>query len=190
MSATIEVVRFSVPPERADALISGHPAARLAIDSVSPGWIWSRLARFDERSWIEVVAWSDRDSFDRALKLSVREPDAAEWFDLADPGWTIVLGEVMQASGPIPPTEGSLSLITAPRGDGSALVAAADEGAPWSMLIDLDGSLWREDAWRRAAPGLLRLTVPDPADQPPPSWTESAAIAHSYDAATDGSRAA
>ena len=97
MSATIEVVRFSVPPERADALISGHPAARLAIDSVSPGWIWSRLARFDERSWIEVVAWSDREPFDRAFELSVREPDAAEWFDLADPGWTIVLGVKVDA---------------------------------------------------------------------------------------------
>ena len=183
MSATIEVVRFTVPPERTGALVSGHEAARLAIDSVSPGWIWSRLGRFDERSWIEIVAWRDRAAFDRALELSVGEPDAADWFDLADPDWTIELGGPVDDPQSGPPAEGDLVLTTAERGESSALVAAPDEGATWSLLLDLDGRVWSEGAWRRSSPGLLRISVPRASEsQAPPSWTESATIVHSYDA--------
>lgn len=183
MSPIIEIVRFEVPPGRAEELIAGHERARLAIDSVSPGWVWSRLARFDERSWIEIVAWSERAAFERALELSVGEPDAADWFDLADPGWTIVLGEPVQPSGsPPPPAEGTLALTTAARGEDSALVAAPDDGTSWSMLIDLEDRIWTEGDWRKSPPGLLRVSVPDPSRQAPPCWTESAEIAHGYDA--------
>lgn len=184
MSATIEIVRFEVPPERAEELIAGHERARLAIDSVSPGWIWSRLGRFDERSWIEIVAWRERVAFDRALELSVNEPDAADWFGLADPGWTITLGEPVEAPASGPPGEGTLALTTAPRGEGSALVATPEEGAAWSMLIALDERVWSEAEgdWRPASSSMLRITVPDGSrPQPPPCWTESAGIVHTYD---------
>jgi len=187
--STIEIVRFGVPPERADELIAGHERARLAIDSVSPGWIWSRLARFDERSWIEIVAWSERAAFDRALELSIDEPDAADWFGLADPGWTIRLGEPVEAPSSDPPAGGSLLLATAPLGEDSALVAAPDDGDAWSMLIALDERAWSEAEadWAAVSPGLLRLTAPDGSgSQPPPCWTETAAIAHSYDASAVG----
>ena len=185
MSATIEIVRFDVPPERADELIAGHERARLAIDSVSSGWIWSRLGRFDERGWVEIVAWRDRVAFDRALELSVDEPDAADWFGLASPGWTIRLGEPVEAPSSDPPAEGTLRLAAASPGEHSALVAAPEEGGAWSMLIGLDERAWYEAGadWRPESPGLLRLTVSDGSGlRPPPCWTESAAIAHSYDA--------
>jgi hypothetical protein len=184
VSETIEIVRFDVPPERVDALISGHERARLAIDSLSPGWIWSRLARFDERSWVEIVAWRERSAFERALELSVNEPDAADWFDLAAPGWTIVLGEPVEDPVPVPPQEGDVELIEARTGEDAALVAIPDEGVHWSMLVELDGGVWSGESWTRAAPGMLRMTVPAPdRGSPPPSWTEVATIAHSYDAA-------
>jgi hypothetical protein len=184
MSATIEIVRFDVPEGRADELVAGHERARLAIDSLSPGWIWSRLARFSEVSWIEIVAWRDRAGFERALELSVNEPAAADWFDLADPGWTIVLGEPVEELGPTPPELGTIELITAGAGEDSALVAAPDAGSHWSLLVDLEGREWAGDSWRPTAPGMLRMTVPAPErESGPPSWTEVATIAHSYDAA-------
>jgi hypothetical protein len=187
MTETIEIVRFDVPPERADELIAGHERARLAIDSVSRGWVWSRLGRFDETSWVEIVAWRDRVAFDRALELSVYEPDAADWFALASPGWTIRLGEPLEAAMSGPPPEGTLRLAAASPGEDSALVAAPEEGDAWSMLIALDERAWREAEgdWRPESPELLRLTVSDGSRrQPPPCWTESAAIAHSYDASS------
>lgn len=183
MTPTIEVVRFDVQPERAGVLVSGHDAARLAIDALSPGWIWSRLARFDERSWVEIVAWNGRAAFDRALELSANDPVASAWFELADPGWTIVLGEPVADSVPIPPPAGSLELIEAGAGEDSALVATPDDGSAWTMLVEVEGAVWQHDGWRRSSPGMLRVTVPAPERGPAaPSWTEAATIAHSFDA--------
>jgi hypothetical protein len=184
VSDIIEIVRFDVPPDKADALVSGHERARLAIDALSPGWIWSRLARFHECSWVEIVAWRERAAFERALELSVNEPAAADWFDLAVPGWTIVLGEPVEHAGPVPPQQGTVELIGARIGEDAALVATADEDVQWSMLIELDGRVWTGESWVRDPPGMLRMTVPAPdRGSPPPSWTEVATIAHSYDAA-------
>jgi hypothetical protein len=187
MSTTVEVVRFDVPPERAEALVAGHEAARLAIDSVAPGWIWARLARFDRRSWVELVAWRERASFERALELSVDQPDAAEWFELADPGWSIVLGQPREDERRPPPAEGTLELVAASAGENAAEDAVPNASSAWSMLLELEDGVWSGDSWRASPPGELRITAPeeDPGASARPG-AEVATIAHSYDAAVGG----
>lgn len=184
MGDTVEIVRFEVPPERADALVEGHEAARLAMHALAPGWIWSRLGRFDERHWVEVVAWRERAAFERTFADAADDPVAGAWFDLAAPGWTIVLGEPVEELGPPPPQNGTMELIGARTGENSALEAALEAGAQWSLLIETDRREWRGESWEPTAPEMVRLTVPAPdREPPPPSWTEVATIAHSFDAA-------
>ena len=186
--ATIEIVRFEVPAERAEPLVAGHEGARRAIDAVAPGWNWSRLGRFDECRWIEVVAWRDRAAFERAFEFAMNDPAVARWFDLADPGWTIELGEPIEDAGDRPPQAGTMEVVTAPGGEESALVATAEDDPAWSSLIALDGRVWRGDSWVRSAPGMARISVPAPeAPSARPSWAEVAVIAHSCDAASGAS---
>jgi hypothetical protein len=191
VSATIEIVRWTAPSGSTGRLLQGHGPARLAIDAVAPGWIWSRLARFEDQSWIEVIAWRSRSAFLRALELSVRQPAAKDWFDLADPGWTLELGEHVDGGEGVPPGVGDLEL-TSSRGKDADLVAAPDQASHWSCLVELDGRVWSEGEWRMSQPSLLRLGVRQSAPAPAsPPWTRVARIEHAFDAAAaDLSRSA
>lgn len=184
MSARIEIVRFEVPPEHADELVEGHERARLAMDAIGTGWIWSRLARFDERRWLEVVAWRDQASFERVFAAASDDPVAGPWFDLAAPGWTIALGDPVEDLRPVPPQGGTLELISVSTGEDSALVAAREPGSLWSLLIETDDRSFTGEEWERSDRGMVRLTIPAPErGLAPPSWTEVADIAHSFDSA-------
>jgi hypothetical protein len=190
VTQTVEIVRWSAPPETAEALVSGHSPARRAIDAVAPGWIWSRLARYDERTWIEIVVWLSRRHFLRALELSVEQPVARNWFELADDGWTLELGERLDGDEGVPPLQGTLE-VTSAHGEDGDLVAAPDPRTSWSSLIELDGRVWSEGEWRVNQPSLLRLEVRDAAAAPPcPPWTRAARIEHSCDAVERMSRSA
>lgn len=190
MANTIEIVRWTAAPERAEALVAGHQPARLAIDAVAPGWVWSRLGRLDERTWIEVVAWSSRQAFLRALELSSRQPTVQDWFDLADPDWTLELGEHVDGDLGLPPAEGDLEL-TSSRGDDADLVAAPDQASRWSALIEMDGRVWSEGSWNATKPSLLRIGVRERREAPTsPPWTQAFRIQHASDAATSLPRSA
>jgi hypothetical protein len=157
---TIEIVKFDVPPERAGELIGGHLDARRAIRALSPpGALWSRLAQFDKRRWVEVVAWPHRSVFDRALELSPGDPTAGAWFELAEPGFTIVIGEASEPPDSPPPREGELELVWS-TGPGRKAPEAAD-GAVWSLLAETDGPTLRDDhtSWVDGEPAIVRISV-------------------------------
>lgn len=189
MTDTIELVRWTAPPERADDLLAGHRPARLAIDAVAPGWVWSRLARIDDRTWIEVVAWRTRAAFMRALELAPQQQVAQDWFDLADGGWTLQLGEHVDGDQGAPPADGDIEL-TFSGGEDADLVASPEQSSRWSSLIELDGRVWSEGQWHPQRPGLLRLGVrarsPRPVSLP---WTQAFRIVHSEDSAAPADQA-
>lgn len=128
-----------------------------------------------------MVAWRTRADFLRALELAVEQPVASEWFGLADPDWTLELGEHVDGDVGVPPAEGALELTSA--GDDTAdLVAAPNQATRWSELIELDGRVWKEGAWGTRQPSLVRLEVRGhPAPATPP-WTTGMRIEHAYDA--------
>lgn len=182
MTHTIEMVRWTAPPERAEPLVAGHQAARDAIDAVAPGWVWSRLARMDERTWIEIVAWRTRAAFERALELAPREPVPRDWFGLADADWTLELGEHVDGDDGVPPPAGDIELTTS-GGDDADLVAAPDPESRWSVLVEMDGRVWSEGEWRTTKPSLLRIGVREHTEAPAcPPWTQAFTIEHAYDA--------
>lgn len=154
----LEIVRFEVPPERRRDLVDGHLPARRAIRAVSPpGALWSRLAQLGQRRWVEAVAWERRSTFDRALELSQNEPTAREWFDLAEPGWTIELARLEAAPMPAPPREGRLELSWRVPGRRQAPPVAA-----WRVLGETDGRMLVDPTgWVEARRSVVRLTVTD-----------------------------
>ncbi len=181
MNPTIEIVRWTAPPGRAEPLVAGHQAAREAIDDVAPGWVWSRLARMDDTSWIEVVAWRTRAAFERALELAVEQPVPRDWFGLADPDWTLELGEHVDGDAGVPPAAGDLEL-TSSGGDDADLVAAPDLASRWSVLVEMDGRVWSEGAWHTTRPSLLRVGVREHTEAPAsPPWTQAFTIEHASD---------
>jgi hypothetical protein len=188
MATTIEIVRFEVRPERQAELVARHLGARRAIRSVSPpGALWSRLGRHGERGWIEVVAWGARAVFERALELSPHEPGARSWFELAEPGWTLAIGEAPDAAGDPPPREGSLELQPLRARESANGAAAA--GEPWTTRVVVDGRTWVDpEGWTAREPAVLRLVVRAGGDAPAPgadSPRELARIADAVDAAEE-----
>jgi len=189
VAATIEIVRFEVTPERQAELVAGHTGARRAIHALSPpGALWSRLTRVGERGWIEIVAWERRELFDRALERSADDPVARPWFDLASPGYMILLGETHDAPPP-PPREGALEL------EWTRDSAAAGEGEAvpgWSLRVEIGARAWVDaSGWVERAPMAARMTeareassVPFQVDPPAP-FGERVAIAHAVDAAEE-----
>jgi len=151
----LEIVRFEVRPTRRRALLDGHLPARRAIHSVSPpGALWSRLTHIGGAWWVEVVAWERRTTFDRALELSQGEPVAREWFDLAEPGWTIDLAR-LESVPPAPPRHGHLEIAW-----DSPAVRESQAGRPWTVLGETDGRrLVDPSGWEEAARRSVRLTV-------------------------------
>jgi hypothetical protein len=155
--ATIEIVRFEVPPQRREALIGGHLEARRAIREVSPpGDRWSRLARLGERSWLEVVAWDSDAVFERALEGSSGDERAQSWFDLAEPGWTIRIGH--SAAAPSPPAEGGLDLLWSE--EPTAPEETSSSGPDWSLDVRLGPRAWVDPSgWTELAPAALRISA-------------------------------
>lgn len=183
MSAALEIVRFEVPPERRAELLDGHLAARRAIAACSPpGSLWSRLAELDGNRWVEAVAWEDRAVFEGALERSPNDPVAGTWFALAEPGYTIVVGE-LERPDPPPPREGALELTWAP-GPDAAPPQAAD--AAWSAVAWFDGrTLVDERGWVEGEPSAVRVAVHS--GDPGPG---AARIADAVDAAEERAAAA
>jgi hypothetical protein len=159
VSTTVEIVRFEVSPERRDALIGGHLDARRAIRAVSsPGDLWSRLAQLDSRRWVEVVAWQSRGLFEQALERAPKEETARRWFELAEPGWSILTGvSSTDLVGP-PPTEGELELVWSQEAELPAAASSSKHG--WSIDVRLDLRAWVDPSgWTEKERGTLRVNA-------------------------------
>jgi len=156
VGATIEIVRFEVAADRHDELVAGHTAARRAIRAVSPpGTLWSRLTRSGETGWIELVAWVRREVFDRALERSADDPVAGAWFRLAEPGYTILLGEIAEEPLP-PPRDGELQLSWWRNG---AAAESPRPGGAWGLQASIDSRAWTDTSgWIEGDPMSLLIT--------------------------------
>lgn len=162
--AAIEIVRFTVPPEREAELVAGHGPATRAIAAVAPGSRWARLVQLDERTWLEIVAWGSVAEFEHALELAPADPTAAAWFGLADGGWSIVTGAFATHPADGPPAGGALRLDWWP-GDAAARDGGAHAG--WCARARIDARAWVEPSgWAERDATLLVLSADAPAAAP------------------------
>ena len=79
MPETIELVRFTVHPDRRDEFLSGRPPALAALAEAFPGLIEARLAEADDGSWVDVVRWSSRAEAEAAAAGCTEIPAVCDW---------------------------------------------------------------------------------------------------------------
>lgn len=56
---TLELVRFTVPADRVEQMLSARPAMEQALTAV-PGFRSAVLARYDDGSFLDLVTWESR----------------------------------------------------------------------------------------------------------------------------------
>lgn len=79
MSA-MELVRFTVDPAEAEAMLAARPAMLAALGQQFTGFVSLRLVRLDESTWLDVVEWRSRAEADEAAKLVGEIPECAAAF--------------------------------------------------------------------------------------------------------------
>ena len=86
---TLELVRFTVPADRVEPMLSRRPAMEAALTAV-PGFRSAVLVRHDDGTYTDVVTW---DSLEQALAAA----EAMQAGTLPEPvlSWAGTLGEVL-----------------------------------------------------------------------------------------------
>jgi len=98
MSA-IELARFTVRPEDAEALIAQRPAMIRALREQVPGFVELTSVRLDESTWLDIVEWVDRVSAGSAQELVMALPECAALFSLIQEVVAMEHGEVVERAG-------------------------------------------------------------------------------------------
>ncbi|GGB94890.1 antibiotic biosynthesis monooxygenase family protein [Cellulomonas carbonis] len=93
----IELARFTVRPDDADEMLARRPAMAAALRDV-PGFVGLRLVRLDERTWLDVVEWTDLASALAAQQDVMGLPACAAVFELIEEVVGMEHGEVVAGS--------------------------------------------------------------------------------------------
>lgn len=76
----LEIVRYVVSPEREAEMREKRRVAVEAIERHCPGFVSAQLARLDERTWIDLVVWTNRQAATAAAARAPEIPEAAAYF--------------------------------------------------------------------------------------------------------------
>ena len=90
----MEIARFTVRPEDVDAMLALRPAMVDALRDRVPGFVDLRLVRLDERTWLDLVEWTDRAAAEAAQDAVMELPECAAVFQLIDQVVSMEHGEV------------------------------------------------------------------------------------------------
>ncbi len=94
--STIELARFTVRPENAEEMLERRPALARTLREQFPGFLSLALVRLDERTWLDVVEWSDRSGAEAAQEAIMGNPDCRAFLELIDEVVAMEHGEVAQ----------------------------------------------------------------------------------------------
>jgi hypothetical protein len=82
--SVLRITRFETDPARTGEMIDRRTALLSALQDAFPGLTESRLARIDEKSWIEVTQWDSAEHLQTALERGPASlPEAGALFALA-----------------------------------------------------------------------------------------------------------
>lgn len=82
--AVIRTTRLEVAPENADELLARRAALIAAVRAAHPGLTETRLARVDERTFVDTWRWESATSLQRALDSVFDIPEAGPAFALTE----------------------------------------------------------------------------------------------------------
>jgi quinol monooxygenase YgiN len=94
MTATIEVIRFEVPPEAADRFRDARRSVNEAVRTHHDGYLGSALIRVDETVWYLIVEFADGESLRSISQWVADRPEFAAFVGLATAPPDLVIGTV------------------------------------------------------------------------------------------------
>ncbi|WP_433315256.1 antibiotic biosynthesis monooxygenase [Micromonospora sp. CA-269861] len=81
---TVEITRFRVPAERADALLAARPAMLRDFQTDRAGFLDARLIRLADDEWLDIVFWGSSEDFAESRRRGGDRPGIQAFFALID----------------------------------------------------------------------------------------------------------
>lgn len=77
---TVELTRFRVLPENADALLAARPAMLADFRADRAGFIDAVLVRLPDDEWLDIVTWASPEDFAASREKGANLPGIAAFF--------------------------------------------------------------------------------------------------------------
>ncbi|MBM7492092.1 heme-degrading monooxygenase HmoA [Micromonospora luteifusca] len=82
--ASVEITRFRVPAERADALLAARPAMLHDFQTDRAGFLGARLVRLTTDEWLDIVFWASPEDFAESRQRGGDRPGIQKFFSLIE----------------------------------------------------------------------------------------------------------
>jgi len=80
MSTTVELTRFKVRPDHAEAMLAARPAMLADFRGDREGFLGARLVRLPGDEWLDVVEWRSAEDFAASRAKGANLPGIAAFF--------------------------------------------------------------------------------------------------------------
>ncbi|GAA3095636.1 antibiotic biosynthesis monooxygenase family protein [Streptosporangium carneum] len=84
MTITVELTRFRVAPEHAQALVDARPAMLEDFRADRTGFLGARLIRVTDDEWLDIVDWRSPEDFAASRAKGANLPGVAAFFAVID----------------------------------------------------------------------------------------------------------
>ncbi|MGW5558473.1 antibiotic biosynthesis monooxygenase family protein [Micromonospora sp. NPDC003944] len=81
---TVEITRFRVPAERADALLAARPAMLRDFEADRAGYLGARLIRLTSDEWLDIVFWRSSEDYAESRRRGANRAGIETFFSLID----------------------------------------------------------------------------------------------------------
>ncbi|MDG4807377.1 antibiotic biosynthesis monooxygenase [Micromonospora sp. WMMD1120] len=96
---TVEMTRFRVPAERADALLAARPAMVRDFRADRAGFLEARLIRVSADEWLDIVFWASSEDFAESRRRGANRPGIQTFFSLIDEVVSVEEGTTTELAG-------------------------------------------------------------------------------------------
>ncbi|RLP87011.1 MULTISPECIES: hypothetical protein [unclassified Micromonospora] len=96
---TVEMTRFRVPTERADALLAARPAMLRDFQADRAGFLEARLIRLSADEWLDIVFWGSSEDFAESRRRGADRPGIQTFFSLIEAVISVEEGTTTEPAG-------------------------------------------------------------------------------------------
>ncbi|MFD5829293.1 antibiotic biosynthesis monooxygenase family protein [Lentzea sp. NPDC060358] len=84
MTASVELTRFRVAPEKVEALLAARPGMIADFEADREGFLGARLVRLPDGEWLDVVEWRSPADHAASSRKGPNLPGIKAFFDAID----------------------------------------------------------------------------------------------------------
>ncbi|MBM0275594.1 hypothetical protein [Micromonospora tarensis] len=96
---TVEMTRFRVSAERAEALLAARPAMLRDFQADRAGFLEARLIRLSADEWLDIVFWGSAADFAESRRRGADRPGIQTFFSLIDAVISVEEGTTTESAG-------------------------------------------------------------------------------------------